>query len=266
MRAKRESEQDETDRLQLDTRTFEQELINLRRECEMRMQELDLAKAERLAVKDKLQSLQMEVLNAIDVRKGLQEKENWDISTLQEHASQLQEDISRFTLEIDNNREISPHADDQVAQLKLLDTNLARAIKIINGWSSRRHDMKRQRKTCDAVQREIETFASENQDLTTKSAALKRFAAAEELKIERLNEDQAKKRESMKHFWEFREKGDEKLKRDEAATLKDRLEFEKRRDDLAQKIAQVELSDKAFEESVMTLLRQLVFKIKERIV
>ena len=54
MRAKRESEQDETDRLQLDTRTFEQELINLRRECEMRMQELDLAKAERLAVKDKL--------------------------------------------------------------------------------------------------------------------------------------------------------------------------------------------------------------------
>ena len=70
----------------------------------------------------------------------------------------------------------------------------------------------------------------------------------------------------MKHFWEFREKGDEKLKRDEAATLKDRLEFEKRRDDLAQKIAQVELSDKAFEESVMTLLRQLVFKIKERIV
>ncbi|KAI8347343.1 hypothetical protein BD560DRAFT_241961 [Blakeslea trispora] len=266
MRAKKEREQDETDKLQLDTKAFEQELIDLRRECEARMQELDFAKAERLAVKDRLQSLQMEVLNAIDIRKGLQEKEDWDIGTLQEHASQLQEDIARFTLEMDNHREISPHTDDQIAQLKVLDTNLARAIKIINGWSSRRHDMKRQRKTCDAVQRVIETVTSENQDLATKSAALKRFAAAEELKIERLNEDQAKKRESMRRFWEFQEKEDEKLKREEATALEDRLEFEKKRDDLARKIAQVELSDKSFEESIATLLRQVIFKIKERIV
>ncbi|KAI8083405.1 Nuf2 family-domain-containing protein [Gilbertella persicaria] len=257
-------EQGECSKLQIENKALEQELINLRRECEIHIQELDNTKAERVAFKDKLQDLQMEVLQAIDVRKRLQEEEEWDIESMQDHIQKLEDTTSKLASEVKSDKEAYPKSEDQLTQLKVLDNLIARASQTLNRWSTRKNDLKRQKKTRDAVQKEIDAYASQDHGLVQELNASKRFAAAEELKIERLNEDQAKKRESMKLFWETRQKEDERLRQDEINAREHYLVHEKKRDELTQKISQTEFEEKSYEEKVTTYLRQIYYKAKEK--